>query len=56
MVVKVRDKFIFDAFLGNKTISRMYYGNDCIWPGASMTRFLLSDGTVKNAWPRGVLA
>jgi len=54
-MVKAGDNFIYNAFIGDKTIFKMYYGNDCIWPGASMTRFLLTDGTVKNAWPSGVL-
>lgn len=54
-MVKVGDNFIYNAFFGDKTVFKMYYGNDCIWPGTSMTRFLLADGTVKNAWLSGVL-
>lgn len=54
-MVKAGDNFIYNAFIGDKAVSELYYGSDCIWPGASMTRFLLGDGAVKNAWPSGVL-
>ena len=54
-MVKAGDNFIYNAFIGGKSVSKMYYGNDYIWPGTSMTRFLLADGTIKNAWPSGVL-
>ena len=43
-MVKVGDNFIYNAFFGDKTVFKIYYGNDCIWPGTDVTQFVLSNG------------